>query len=64
MKQKRILLITIGIIFVLLAGTLTYAILKDDDPYRYFTGLGEEISVAPDDSEIAFSYYVDGEEAI
>ncbi|CEI82351.1 Protein TolB [Oceanobacillus oncorhynchi] len=64
MKQKRILLITMGIIFVLLAGTLTYAILKDDDPYRYFTGLGEEISVAPDDSEIAFSYYVDEEEAI
>ncbi|MFD1065124.1 TolB family protein [Oceanobacillus locisalsi] len=64
MKRKRILLVTIGMIFVLLVGTILYSALRDDDPYRYYTGLGEEISVAPDDSQIAFSYYVDGEEAI
>ncbi|WP_080875481.1 TolB family protein [Oceanobacillus timonensis] len=64
MTRKRILLTIIGMIFVLLAGTILYGVLRDDDPYRYFTGLGEEISVAPDDSQIAFSYYVDGEEAV
>src|SRR5699024_7297301 len=31
---------------------------------RYYTGLGENISIAPDDSEIAFSYYVDGKKSI
>jgi len=64
MKRKSIFLGTIAMVFLLLAGTLLYAILRDDDPYRYFTGLGENISVAPDDSEIAFSYYVDGKESI
>ncbi|WP_068675347.1 DPP IV N-terminal domain-containing protein [Oceanobacillus sp. Castelsardo] len=64
MKRKRIFLVTISVIFVLFVGTVLYAILKDDDAYRYYTGLGEKISVAPDDSKIAFSYYVDGNESI
>ncbi|MFS0643927.1 TolB family protein [Siminovitchia sp. 179-K 8D1 HS] len=64
MKRKRTFLVTIGVIFMLFAGTLLYAILRDDDPYRHFTGLGEKISVAPDDSKIAFSYYADGKESI
>lgn len=64
MKRKRIFLVTIGAVVLLFVGTLLYAILRDDDPYRYFTGLGEEISVTPDDSKIAFSYYVDGKESI
>ncbi|MDY0406420.1 hypothetical protein P5G51_014390 [Virgibacillus sp. 179-BFC.A HS] len=64
MKRKRIFLVTIGMIFLFLAGTLLYGILREDDPYRYFTGLGEKISVAPDDSKIAFSYYVDGTESV
>ena len=65
MKNLRtFLIITIGLIFVLLAGASIYAVLRDDDPYRSFTGLGESISVSPDDSKIAFSYYLDGEESI
>jgi len=64
MTQKRIFLASIGIIFVLLAGLLLYGIFRDNDPYQHFTGLGENISVAPDDSKIAFSYYVDGNESI
>ncbi|GIN21236.1 TolB family protein [Siminovitchia fordii] len=64
MKRKRIFLLAIGVIFILFLGTLLYAILRIDDPYRYFTGLGERISVAPDDSKIAFSYFIDGKESI
>lgn len=64
MKRKRLLLMSIGLIFFLLLGTLLYIFLRDDNPNRYFTGLGEDISLAPDDSKIAFSYYVDGKESI
>lgn len=64
MNRKHTFLLTMGLIFILFVGTLLYAILRDGDPYRYFTGLGSEISIAPDDSNIAFSYYTDGEESI
>lgn len=65
MKRKKLFfLAAIGVVFMLFAGTLLYAILRDDDQHKYFTGLGEQISIAPDDSKIAFSYFVDGKESI
>lgn len=64
MKRKKVFLGWLGVLFLLLITTLLYAGLRDNDPYRYYTGLGENISIAPDDSEIAFSYYVDGKKSI
>ncbi|WP_058309043.1 TolB family protein [Gracilibacillus massiliensis] len=64
MKRKSTFLIAIGLAFLLLGGAISYAMLSDNDQYQYFTGLGSEISIAPDDSEIAFSYFTEGEESI
>jgi hypothetical protein len=64
MKRKRIFLGLIGVLFLLFASTLLYVVLRDGDPHRYFTGLGEGITLSPNDSKIAFSYYVDGNESI
>lgn len=49
---------------MLLAVTIFYALVRNDDPKRFFTGLGDYISLAPDDSKIIFSYYVDGKESV
>ncbi|GAB3055617.1 TolB family protein [Virgibacillus ainsalahensis] len=64
MKRNRILKVSIAIVMLLFLSLLTYGILRDDDPYKDFTGIGEGISVSPDDQDIVFSYYVDGDEAI
>src|SRR5690625_7436817 len=54
----------IGLIALLLVGTVLYSIVRDGDAYQYYTGLGDEISLSPDDQKIAFSYYRGGEEGI
>ncbi|MFD2655635.1 TolB family protein [Gracilibacillus thailandensis] len=64
MRRKKLFLIIIGIVFLCFALALLYTIFSDNDNYKYFTGLGSTISIAPDDSQIAFSYYIDGEESI
>ncbi|PWA12181.1 hypothetical protein DCC39_07030 [Pueribacillus theae] len=64
MRRNLILPVLIGVISILFIGTTAYGILRDNDPYKYFTGFGERIDVSPDDNNIAFSYFVDGKESI
>ena len=45
-------------------GSILFQTLQDQDPYRFYTGLGQKIDIAPDDSSVAFSYFLDGHEAI
>jgi len=49
---------------VLMIGSILFQTLQDRDPYRFYTGLGQEFDIAPDDSRFAFSYFLDGHEGI
>lgn len=64
MRQKRILIVFTIISLLLLVGSILFQFLNEEDPYQFYTGLGKDIDVSPDDETIAFSYYVDGDEAI
>ncbi|MGG3801323.1 TolB family protein [Metabacillus fastidiosus] len=64
MKNTRNIVIWIWVVAILFLTTLTYNLLQNNDQYKYFTGLGSHISVSPDDSAIAFSYFINGKEAI
>ncbi len=64
MKRKRMLFVTIGVTILLLSGMILYSFLLGDDPHRYYTGLGESISLSFDDSKLTFSYYENGKESI
>jgi Tol biopolymer transport system component len=48
----------------LLIASILYSIFNDRDPYKYHTGLGSELAISPNDEKLAFSYYLDGNEAI
>ncbi|SHM74658.1 TolB family protein [Gracilibacillus kekensis] len=63
-RRKSIFIVAIVLVFIMLGSAISYAMLSDHDQYQYFTGLGSEITIAPNDSEIAFSYFVEGEESI
>src|SRR5699024_11670433 len=54
----------IGLIALLLLSTVVYTVVRDGDAYQYYTGIGDGISISPDDQKIAFSYYRGGEEGI
>ncbi|MDY0396146.1 TolB family protein [Virgibacillus halophilus] len=45
-------------------SAVNYHVIRDDDPYRHFTGVGDSISISPDDQTIIFSYYVNGKQSI
>ncbi|MFD2215198.1 DUF5050 domain-containing protein [Metabacillus endolithicus] len=64
MRQKWILIVFTIISLLLLVGSILFQFLKEEDPYQFYTGLGKDIDVSPDDQTITFSYYVDGDEAI
>ncbi|MBM7605237.1 Tol biopolymer transport system component [Metabacillus crassostreae] len=64
MKQNRITIFVMIISFALAVTAISYNMLVEHDPYKYFTGLGSEIAVSPNDEEIAFSYFLDGNEEI
>ncbi|KOS68946.1 hypothetical protein AEA09_10575 [Lysinibacillus contaminans] len=63
-KKRRLLISFIVATAFLLVSTITYALLRDDDPYKYYTGIGEEFEISPDDQHFLFPYYVDGKEGI
>jgi len=64
LKSNHILKMLIGLIALLLLSTVVYTVVRDGDAYQYYTGIGDGISISPDDQKIAFSYYRGGEEGI
>ncbi|TYR81489.1 DUF5050 domain-containing protein [Priestia megaterium] len=64
LKHKRTLFILISLTAILFAGSVIYSLVKNDDTYQYFTGLGSSISISPDDKKFVFSYFINGNEAI
>ena len=64
LKQRSFFISSIVVVALLFVGAITYALLRDDDPYKYFTGMGNEFDISPDDQQFLFSYFVDGKEGI
>lgn len=64
LKKRRLLICLIVATAFLLVATIAYALLRDDDSYKYFTGVGDEFDISPDDKHFLFSYYVDGKEGL
>jgi len=64
LKKQRIVISFTIISLLLLIGSIIFQTFYERDPYGYYTGLGQNIDVAPDDSSVAFSYFLDGHEAI
>ncbi|MBO1512736.1 DUF5050 domain-containing protein [Metabacillus bambusae] len=64
MQRKRLLLLFMVISLGLLISSILYSIFHERDPYKYHTGLGSELAISPNDEKLAFSYYLDGNEAI
>lgn len=64
LKKRRLFVYSIVATALLLVGAITYAIVRDDDPYKYFTGMGDQFEISPDDKHFLFSYYVDGKKGI
>ncbi|MFP3338778.1 hypothetical protein R0J91_12405, partial [Micrococcus sp. SIMBA_131] len=63
MKQKSVLYASL-ICLVLLAASIAFNFLNEEDPYFGFTGLGDSVKVSEDDRKFYFSYYQDGKESI
>ncbi|SDH67301.1 WD40-like Beta Propeller Repeat [Alteribacillus persepolensis] len=63
-KHNRVLLSLIGIFAFLFVAAVAYSLFSDQDAYKHHTGLGEAISISPADTDIVFSYYRNGSEAI
>ena len=63
MKQKH-LLIASFLCLLMLGSAMTYSILRDEDSYLGYTGLGDSIELTDDDRKLYFSYYLDGSESI
>ncbi|WP_273833906.1 DUF5050 domain-containing protein [Guptibacillus sedimenti] len=63
MKQKTVLYASL-ICLVLLAASIAYNFLNEEDPYLGYTGLGDSVKLSEDDRKVYFSYYQDGKESI
>ena len=65
-KQKKGKILIGFIIFtsLLLIGTIVFSLMRHEEPYRYFTGLGSTFELSPDDEQYLLSYYIDGKESI
>lgn len=64
LNKKRWILTLLAVTFFLFINSILYQFIREEDPYRYFTGIGDRIALSPNDSTIAFSYYHTGEEAL
>ena len=64
LKKRRIFISLIVATAFLLVATIAYALLGDDDPYKYFSGVGDKFDISPDDKHFLFSNYLNGKEAI
>lgn len=54
----------IAISSILLITSIFYSVFRERDPYKYYTGLGSQLAISENDEKMAFSYYLDGDEAI
>jgi dipeptidyl aminopeptidase/acylaminoacyl peptidase len=63
-NKRKYMISLIFISFLLLVGTLIFSLLRDDDPYRYFTGVGNSYDLSPDNQKFLFSYYINGKESV
>ncbi|CAM3866432.1 TolB family protein [Mesobacillus zeae] len=63
-KTNKRLLTAIALVAILLISSVAFLLMRENDHYKYFTGLGNKISLSHDDRKFAFSYYQDGKEAI
>lgn len=50
--------------FLFLVGATILSFLRADDPYMYFTGMGDSFDLSPDEQHYLFSYYTNGKENI
>lgn len=64
MRRKRITAVLAIITAILLTASILFYFSREEDPYQYYTGLGSTLSIAPDDSRFAFSFYEDGHASI
>ena len=64
MKNKKLLWGLMSVTFLLFVGSIVFSLLRDDDPYRYYTGIGSSFDLSPDEEQYLFPYYVDGNESI
>ncbi|KKI89615.1 hypothetical protein WQ54_24995 [Bacillus sp. SA1-12] len=64
MKRNQVLTLIMIISGILLVTSILYSVFRERDPYKCYTGLGSEIAVSPEDDKLAFSYFLDGKEAI
>ena len=63
-KNRKVFIGLISVTFLLLIGAIIFSLLRDQDPYRYFTGMGSSFDLSPDEKHYLFSYYLDGNESI
>ncbi len=63
-RKRKVLLGLIIFSAILLVGTIAFSMLRDQDSYRYFTGMGSSFDLSPDEQHYLFSYYLDGQESI
>lgn len=63
-KKRKVLLGLIIFTTLLLIGTIAFSLIRDQDSYRYFTGMGSSFDLSPDEQHYIFSYYLDGQENI
>ncbi|WP_176330358.1 DPP IV N-terminal domain-containing protein [Oceanobacillus rekensis] len=64
MKKRKQWITLILITFLLLIASIVFSLMRADDPYRYFTGMGSSFDLSPDDEHYIFSYYLNGKENI
>lgn len=64
MKKRKLFISLILVTCLFLIGSIVFSLLRDDDPYRYFTGMGSSFDLSPGEEHYLFSYYVDGNESI
>jgi len=64
LKNKKLLWGLMSVTFLLFVGSIVFSLLRDDDPYRYYTGMGSSFDLSPDEEQYLFPYYLDGNESI
>lgn len=64
MNRRNLLISLIVLTSILLIGSILLDVLRKDDAYTYFTGIGDDFDISPDDQQILFPYFVNGSEAI